>query len=156
MPAGTQEFGHDPNSTKRHFPPRQMTESPFPPISVAGHVRNKTLLSVGSTAPRWRDAWFALVLLSALYVVLAALASYGLGVTSWVSCARELRLARCRLARWIAWSCGMGTRHLADCSDRICHCPVADPSCGAGQRSGWAVHVRYGAMQTYFLLGRAR
>jgi hypothetical protein len=36
-------------------------------------------LSVGSTAPTWRDASFALVLLSALYVVLAALASYGLG-----------------------------------------------------------------------------
>jgi hypothetical protein len=36
-------------------------------------------LSVGSTAPTWRDAAFALVLLSALYVVLAALASYGLG-----------------------------------------------------------------------------
>jgi hypothetical protein len=36
-------------------------------------------LSVASTAPTWRDASFALVLLSALYVVLAALASYGLG-----------------------------------------------------------------------------
>jgi hypothetical protein len=36
-------------------------------------------LSVGSTAPTWRDASFALVLLSALYVVSAALASYGLG-----------------------------------------------------------------------------
>jgi hypothetical protein len=36
-------------------------------------------LSVSSTAPTWRDASFALVLLSALYVVLAALASYGLG-----------------------------------------------------------------------------
>jgi hypothetical protein len=36
-------------------------------------------LSVSSTAPTWRDTSFALVLLSALYVVLAALASYGLG-----------------------------------------------------------------------------
>jgi hypothetical protein len=36
-------------------------------------------LSVGSAAPTWRDASFALVLLSALYVILAALASYGLG-----------------------------------------------------------------------------
>jgi hypothetical protein len=36
-------------------------------------------LSVGSTAPTWRDTSFALVLLSALYVALAALASYGLG-----------------------------------------------------------------------------
>ncbi len=36
-------------------------------------------LSVSSTAPTWRDASFALVLLSGLYLVLAALASYGLG-----------------------------------------------------------------------------
>src|SRR6266542_5680325 len=36
-------------------------------------------LSVNSTAPTWRDASFALVLLSGLYVLLAALASYGLG-----------------------------------------------------------------------------
>jgi hypothetical protein len=36
-------------------------------------------LSVSSAAPTWRDTSFALVLLSALYLVLAALASYGLG-----------------------------------------------------------------------------
>jgi hypothetical protein len=36
-------------------------------------------LSVSSTAPTWRDTSFALVLLSGLYVVLAALASYGFG-----------------------------------------------------------------------------
>jgi hypothetical protein len=36
-------------------------------------------LSVSSTAPTWRDASFALVALSGLYVFLAALASYGLG-----------------------------------------------------------------------------
>jgi predicted transcriptional regulator len=36
-------------------------------------------LSVGSTAPTWRDASFALVVLSGLYVVLAAFASYGFG-----------------------------------------------------------------------------
>jgi hypothetical protein len=36
-------------------------------------------LSVSSAAPTWRDASFALVLLSGLYMVLAALASYGLG-----------------------------------------------------------------------------
>jgi hypothetical protein len=36
-------------------------------------------LSVSSTAPTWRDASFALALLSGLYLVLAALASYGLG-----------------------------------------------------------------------------
>jgi hypothetical protein len=36
-------------------------------------------LSVSSTAPTWRDASFTLVLLSGLYLILAALASYGLG-----------------------------------------------------------------------------
>jgi hypothetical protein len=36
-------------------------------------------LSVSSAAPTWRDASFALVLLSGLYVILAAVASYGLG-----------------------------------------------------------------------------
>jgi len=36
-------------------------------------------LSVSSAAPTWRDTSFALVLLSALYLVLAALAAYGLG-----------------------------------------------------------------------------
>jgi hypothetical protein len=36
-------------------------------------------LSMTSTAPTWRDASFALVLLSGLYILLAAVASYGLG-----------------------------------------------------------------------------
>lgn len=36
-------------------------------------------LSVSSTAPTWRDASFALVALSGLYILLAAIASYGLG-----------------------------------------------------------------------------
>jgi len=36
-------------------------------------------LSVSSSAPTWRDASFALVALSGLYIILAALASYGLG-----------------------------------------------------------------------------
>src|SRR5262245_62971171 len=36
-------------------------------------------LSVSSTAPTWRDTSFALVALSGLYIILAALASYGLG-----------------------------------------------------------------------------
>jgi predicted transcriptional regulator len=36
-------------------------------------------LSVSSTAPTWRDASFALVLLSGLYILLAAIAAYGLG-----------------------------------------------------------------------------
>src|SRR5204863_7208346 len=36
-------------------------------------------LSVSSTAPTWRDASVALVLLTGLYLVLAAIASYGFG-----------------------------------------------------------------------------
>ena len=36
-------------------------------------------LAVSSTAPTWRDASFALVALSGLYIILAALASYWLG-----------------------------------------------------------------------------
>src|SRR5256885_10708657 len=36
-------------------------------------------LSVSSTAPTWRDASVALVLLSGLYLVLAAVVSYGFG-----------------------------------------------------------------------------
>src|SRR6266403_4055279 len=44
-------------------------------------------LSVSSTAPSWRDASFALVLLSGLYLVLAALAAYGLGGYLAGSCA---------------------------------------------------------------------
>jgi hypothetical protein len=36
-------------------------------------------LAVSSAAPTWRDASFALVALSGLYIILAALASYGLG-----------------------------------------------------------------------------
>jgi hypothetical protein len=36
-------------------------------------------LSVSSTAPTWRDTSFALVLLSGLYLLLAALAAYGFG-----------------------------------------------------------------------------
>ncbi len=36
-------------------------------------------LSVSSTAPTWRDASFALVFLSGLYILLVALASYGFG-----------------------------------------------------------------------------
>ena len=36
-------------------------------------------LAVSSTAPTWRDASIALVVLSGLYVILAALAAYGLG-----------------------------------------------------------------------------
>jgi hypothetical protein len=62
-------------------------------------------LSVSSTAPTWRDASFALVLLSALYVVLAALASYGLGgYLGGLMCRRPSSREDAALARWIAWS----------------------------------------------------
>src|SRR3954447_25385508 len=43
--------------------------------SVAGGIG----LSIASAAPSWRDASFALVLLSALYLVLTAVAAYGFG-----------------------------------------------------------------------------
>jgi len=36
-------------------------------------------ISLSSTAPTWRDASFALILLSGLYLILAALVSYGFG-----------------------------------------------------------------------------
>jgi hypothetical protein len=36
-------------------------------------------VSVSSTAPTWRDASTALILLSGIYLILVALASYGLG-----------------------------------------------------------------------------
>jgi hypothetical protein len=55
--------------------PRRLTRS-APPVLHAFALAIG--LSVSSAAPTWRDASFALVLLSALYVVLVALASYGL------------------------------------------------------------------------------
>jgi hypothetical protein len=48
-------------------------------------------LSVSSTAPTWRDASFALVLLSGLYILLVALASYGFG--GYVAARLRARLA---------------------------------------------------------------
>jgi hypothetical protein len=48
-------------------------------------------LSVSSTAPTWRDASFALVLLSGLYILLAALAAYGFG--GYVAARLRARLA---------------------------------------------------------------
>lgn len=48
-------------------------------------------LSLTSTAPTWRDASFALVFLSGLYVVLAALAAYGFG--AYVAARLRSRLA---------------------------------------------------------------
>src|SRR3954451_20435720 len=40
-------------------------------------------LAVSSSAPTWRDASFALAFLSGLYLILAALVSYGFG--AWVA-----------------------------------------------------------------------
>jgi hypothetical protein len=48
-------------------------------------------LSVSSTAPTWRDTSFALVALSGLYLLLVALASYGLG--GYVAARLRARLA---------------------------------------------------------------
>jgi hypothetical protein len=48
-------------------------------------------LSLSSTAPTWRDASFALVFLSGLYVVLVALAAYGFG--AYVAARLRSRLA---------------------------------------------------------------
>jgi hypothetical protein len=48
-------------------------------------------LSLSSTAPTWRDASFALVFLSGLYIVLAALAAYGFG--AYVAARLRSRLA---------------------------------------------------------------
>ncbi len=48
-------------------------------------------LSVSSTAPTWRDASFALVLLSGLYILLVALVSYGFG--GYVAARLRARLA---------------------------------------------------------------
>jgi hypothetical protein len=48
-------------------------------------------LSVGSTAPTWRDSSSALVLLSGLYLLLAAVVSYGFG--AYLAARLRLRLA---------------------------------------------------------------
>jgi hypothetical protein len=48
-------------------------------------------MSVSSTAPTWRDTSFALVLLSGLYILLVALASYGFG--AYVAARLRARLA---------------------------------------------------------------
>jgi hypothetical protein len=82
--------GRDPGGTPD---PRPAGQALYPEwaVIVAGAIAASALalvlhafalamgLSVGSTAPTWRDASFALVALSGLYVILAALASYGLG-----------------------------------------------------------------------------
>jgi hypothetical protein len=85
--------GHDPGGTPDPRPVSLIGQAFYPewgPI-VAGAIAASALalvlhafalaigLSVSSTAPTWRDASFALVALSGLYVILAALASYGLG-----------------------------------------------------------------------------
>src|SRR5437660_2055413 len=85
--------GHDPGGTPDPRPVSLIGQAFYPewgPI-VAGAIAGAALalvlhsfaiaigLSVSSTAPTWRDASFALVLLSGLYMLLAALASYGFG-----------------------------------------------------------------------------
>ena len=52
-------------------------------------------LAVSSTAPTWRDASIALVLLSGFYLILAALAAYGLGgyLAGRLACAARSRNA---------------------------------------------------------------
>jgi hypothetical protein len=84
-------------------------------------------LSVSSAAPTWRDASFALVLLSGLYVVLAALASYGLGgylagLMRTRPSSREDADLGDGLHGLLVWALAT----LADCSDRIGHRPVPD------------------------------
>jgi hypothetical protein len=75
--------------------PTPLTEAPFTYVQwgpvVAGALAAAALafvlhsfaaaigLSVSSTSPTWRDASIALLILSGLYLILAALASYGLG-----------------------------------------------------------------------------
>src|SRR5437660_7458249 len=85
--------GHDPGGTPDPRPVSLIGQAFYPewgPI-VAGAIAGSALalvlhafalaigLSVSSTAPTWRDASFALVLLSGLYILLAAIAAYGLG-----------------------------------------------------------------------------
>ena len=48
-------------------------------------------LAVGSTAPTWRDASIGLWILSGVYLILVALASYGLVVTLPGYCESDLR-----------------------------------------------------------------
>jgi hypothetical protein len=100
-------------------------------------------LSVSSTAPTWRDASFALVLLSGLYVVLAALASYGRGYVTGLTCtrlsSREDADLRDGLHDLLVWALATLLTALIG----LAHRPVADPSRGALRRSGWAVHLRW-------------
>jgi hypothetical protein len=84
---------HDPRLASDPRPLPALAAVPYPewgPV-IAGAIAAAALafvlhsfafaigLSVSSAAPTWRDASFALVALSGLYIILAALASYGLG-----------------------------------------------------------------------------
>src|SRR3954462_8628687 len=68
-------------------PPRQVYWGPVIAGAIAAAALASVLhafaaaigLAVSSTAPTWRDASVALVLLSGLYLVLVALAAYGMG-----------------------------------------------------------------------------
>lgn len=68
--------------TYRHISWGAVVAGAFAAVALAGVLHSFAAaigLSISSTAPTWRDASFALVFLSGLYLVLAALASYGLG-----------------------------------------------------------------------------
>ena len=83
--------GYDINRNARRAPDRgAVLQIQWGPI-IAGGIAAAALalvlhsfavaigLSVSSTAPTWRDASIALVLLSGLYLLLAAIVSYGFG-----------------------------------------------------------------------------
>jgi hypothetical protein len=100
-------------------------------------------LSVSSTAPTWGDASFALVALSGLYLILAALASYGLG--GYLAGLMRARLTsredadlRDGMQGLLAWALAT----LLTAGHRIGGCPVAHPSRGAIRRPGGAVGLR--------------
>jgi hypothetical protein len=99
-------------------------------------------LAVSSTAPTWRDASFALVLLSGLYILLAAIAAFGLG--GYLAGLMRARPAAPEDtdARRHAWPAGVGARHLIDRGDRLGHGAIAHPSRGSLRRPGRSVELR--------------
>jgi hypothetical protein len=68
-------------------------------------------LGVSSTSPTWRDASAALAILSGIYLILQAIVSFGLGVSS--RAAREDLSAQSKLKKWkaamafMAWRRGL-------------------------------------------------
>jgi hypothetical protein len=109
-------------------------------------------LSVSSTAPTWRDASIALVLLSGLYLLLAAIVSYGFGaylagrmrprLTTGAPEEIEFRDGTHGLLVW-ALATSLGARHPADRAACIGRRAVAEPRWLADQRFGRA--VRFGS-----------